>query len=150
MDCAAARLGLDVLEIRRRNLITEFPHTSVTGVVHDPGSYREAMEAAARVVDFAQFRARQQTARADGRWLGLGMSVFAERTGPGSPAFAARRMVITPGFERVELVMDPSGFLEARIGSSPHGQGLKTTLAQLMADEIGVAPDEIRGNYFTL
>jgi aerobic carbon-monoxide dehydrogenase large subunit len=144
MDCAAARLGLDPLEIRRRNLITEFPHTSVTGVVHDPGSYREAMEAAARVVDIAQFRARQQAARADGRWLGLGMSVFAERTGPGTPAFAARRMVITPGFERVELAMDPSGFIEARIGSSPHGQGLKTTLAQLIADEIGIGPDKIR------
>ena len=85
MDCAAARLGLDTLEIRRRNLITEFPHTSVTGVVHDPGSYREAMEAAARVVDIAQFRARQQAARAEGRWLGLGISVFAERTGPGTP-----------------------------------------------------------------
>jgi carbon-monoxide dehydrogenase large subunit len=144
MDCAADRLGLNVLEIRRRNLTAEFPHTSVTGVMHDAGSYREAMEAAGRVVDFAQFRARQHTARADGRWLGLGMSVFAERTGPGSPAFAARRMVMTPGFERVELAMDPSGFLEARIGSSPHGQGLKTTLAQLIADEIGVAPAEIR------
>jgi aerobic carbon-monoxide dehydrogenase large subunit len=144
MDRAAVRLGLDTLEIRRRNLITEFPHTSVTGVVHDPGSYREAMEAAARVVNIAQFRARQQTARADGHWLGLGISVFAERTGPGTPAFAARRMVITPGFERVELVMDPSGSLEARIGSSPHGQGLKTTLAQLIADEIGIAPNEIR------
>jgi aerobic carbon-monoxide dehydrogenase large subunit len=144
MDCAAARLGLDTLEIRRRNLIAEFPYTSVTGVAHDPGSYREAMEAAAEVVDIAQFRARQQTARAEGRWLGLGMSVFAERTGPGTPAFAARRMVITPGFERVELVMDPSGFLEARIGSSPHGQGLKTSLAQLIADEIGITPNEIR------
>jgi carbon-monoxide dehydrogenase large subunit len=144
MDCAAARLGLDPVEIRRRNLIDEFPHTSVTGVVHDPGSYCEAMEAAARIVDRGQFRARQQAARADGHWLGLGMSVLAERTGPGTPAFAARRMVITPGFERVELVMDPSGFLEARIGSSPHGQGLKTTLAQLIADEIGIAPNEIR------
>jgi Molybdopterin-binding domain of aldehyde dehydrogenase len=97
MDCAAVRLGLDTLEIRRRNLIAEFPHTSVTGVVHDPGSYREAMEAAARVVDLAQFRARQEAARAEGCWLGLGISVFAERTGPGTPAFAARRMVITPG-----------------------------------------------------
>jgi carbon-monoxide dehydrogenase large subunit len=144
MDCAAVRLGLDGLEIRRRNLITEFPHTSVTGIVHDPGSYREAMEAAARIVDFAEFRARQQTAHAEGRWLGLGVSVFAERTGPGTPAFAARRMVINPGFERVELAMDPSGFLEARIGSSPHGQGLKTTLAQLIADETGIAPKEIR------
>jgi carbon-monoxide dehydrogenase large subunit len=144
MDCAAARLGLDILEIRRRNFIAEFPHTSVTGVVHDPGSYREAMEAATRVVDIAQFRGRQHTARAEGRWFGLGMSVFAERTGPGTPAFAARRMVITPGFERVELIMDPSGFIEARIGSSPHGQGLKTTLAQLIADETGIAPDQIR------
>src|SRR5215469_10191192 len=144
MDCAALRLGLDALEIRRRNLIAEFPHTSVTGVVHDAGSYREAMEAAARVVDIAQFRARQQAARAEGRWLGLGISVFAERTGPGTPAFAARRMVITLGFERVELVMDPSGSLEARIGSSPHGQGLKTSLAQLIADETGVMPDKIR------
>src|SRR5438309_11359821 len=121
----------------------DFPHTSVTGVVQDAGSYREAMEAAARVVDFAEFRARQQTARADGRWLGLGISVFAERTGPGSPAFAARRMVITPGFERVELAMDPSGFLEARIGSSPHGQGVKTTLAQLIAHYLGVAPTQV-------
>jgi carbon-monoxide dehydrogenase large subunit len=112
----------------------------VTGVVHDPGSYREAMEAAVRVVDIAQFRARQRAARAEGCWLGLGISVFAERTGPGTPAFAARRMVITPGFERVELVMDPSGFLEARIGSSSHGQGLKTSLAQLIADEIGITP----------
>jgi carbon-monoxide dehydrogenase large subunit len=144
MDCAVVRLGLDTLEIRRRNLIAEFPHTSVTGVVHDPGSYREAMEEAAQVIDIDRFRARQQTARAEGRWLGLGISVFAERTGPGTPAFAARRMVITPGFERVELVMDPSGFIEARIGSSPHGQGLKTTLAQLIADEIGIAPNEIR------
>src|SRR5215831_8331587 len=144
MDCAAAELGLDPLEIRSRNLASEFPHTSVTGVVHDPGSYREAMGSAARIVDFAQFRARQQTARAEGRCLGLGLSVFAERTGPGTPAFAARRMVMTPGFERVELAMDPSGFLEARIGSSPHGQGLKTTLAQLIADEIGIAPKQIR------
>jgi carbon-monoxide dehydrogenase large subunit len=144
MDCAAARLGLDPLEIRRRNLITEFPHTSVTGVVQDGGSYREAMEAAAGLVDIAAFRVRQQQARTEGRYLGLGVSVFSERTGPGSPAFAARRMAITPGFERVELAMDPSGFLEARIGSSPHGQGLKTSLAQLLADETGVAPDQIR------
>jgi aerobic carbon-monoxide dehydrogenase large subunit len=144
MDSAAARLGLDPLDIRRRNLIVEFPHKSVTGVVQDGGSYREAMEAAAVVVDIAAFRARQLQARAEGHYLGLGVSVFCERTGPGSPAFVARRTAITPGFERVELAMDPSGFLEARIGSSPHGQGLKTSLAQLLADETGVMPDRIR------
>jgi aerobic carbon-monoxide dehydrogenase large subunit len=144
MDSVAARLGLDALEIRRRNLIAEFPHTSVTGVIQDGGSYREAMEEAAKLVDIAAFRTRQRAARAEGRYLGLGLSVFSERTGPGSPAFAVRRMAITPGFERVELAMDPSGFLEARIGSSPHGQGLKTSLAQLVADETGIMPDQIR------
>lgn len=144
MDCAAARLGFDPLEIRRRNLIASFPYTSVAAIVHDAGSYREAMEAAAQTVEVAAFRARQKEARAKGRYLGIGFSVFAERTGYGTPAFAARKMEITPGFERVELVMDPSGFIEARIGASPHGQGLKTTLAQLLADELGIVPDQIR------
>jgi carbon-monoxide dehydrogenase large subunit len=144
MDCAAARLGLDPLEIRRRNLIAAFPHTSPTGIVHDEGSYCEAMEEAARHVDLPAFRRRQQAARAERHHLGIGFSVFAERTGYGTPAFAARRMEITPGFERVEIAMDPSGFVEARIGVFPHGQGLKTTLAQLLADELGIAPDRIR------
>lgn len=144
MDTAARRLGLDPLDIRRRNLIASFPYTSVTGIVHDPGSYREAMEAAAERLDLAAFRARQQAARAEGRYLGLGFSVFAERTGYGTPTFSLRKMEVTVGFERVEVAMDPSGFVEARIGASPHGQGLKTALAQVLADEIGVTPDRIR------
>src|SRR5216684_4461799 len=102
------------------------------------------MEEAAGLVDIAAFRGRQHRARSEGRYLGLGVSVVCERTGYGTPIFAARKMEVTPGFERVELAMDPSGFLEARIGSSPHGQGLKTSLAQLIADETGVAPDRIR------
>jgi carbon-monoxide dehydrogenase large subunit len=144
MDSAAARLGLDPLEIRRRNLVSSFPHHSVTGMVQDAGTYREAMEDAASIVDIPAFRARQKAARAEGRHLGIGFSVFAERTGYGTPTFAARKMEVTPGYERVELAMDSSGFVEARIGSSPHGQGLKTTLAQILADEIGIAPQHIR------
>ncbi|HTQ32669.1 MAG TPA: xanthine dehydrogenase family protein molybdopterin-binding subunit [Stellaceae bacterium] len=144
MDTAAARLGLDPLDIRRRNLISSFPHHSLTGMVQDAGSYREAMEEAAVMIDLPAFRARQQAARAEGRYLGIGFSVFAERTGYGTPTFSARKMEVTPGWERVELAMDASGNVEARIGASPHGQGLKTTLAQLLADEIGVEPARIR------
>ena len=83
-------------------------------------------------------------ARAAGRYLGIGFATFSERTGYGSPAFAARGMEITPGWETVEIVMDPSGRVEARIGASPHGQGLRTTLAQIIADELGVAPHDVR------
>jgi carbon-monoxide dehydrogenase large subunit len=144
MDKAATQFGITAVDIRRRNLIGKFPYTSATGLVFDEGSYRQTLEMAVEAVDLATFRGRQQAARAEGKYLGIGFATFSERTGYGSPAFAARGMEITPGWETVEIAIDPSGFVEARIGSSPHGQGLRTTLAQIVADEVGVAPDRIR------
>lgn len=144
MDTAAKRFGIDPLEIRRRNLISKFPYTSVTGLVFDEGSYREAMERAAQKIDLPAFRARQKALRAQGRYIGVGFAVFSERSGYGTPAFAARKMAMVPGYETVEMAMDPSGFVEVRIGASPHGQGLRTTLAQIIADEIGITPEKVR------
>jgi carbon-monoxide dehydrogenase large subunit len=144
MDVAGAELGIDPLEVRRRNLVREFPHQSPTGLVYDEGSYVEAMEVAIEAIDVADFRGRQVALREQGRYLGLGFSVFSERTGYGTLAFAARSMDITPGYETVALSMDPSGFVEAQIGASPHGQGLATSLSQLIADELGVMPGSVR------
>lgn len=144
MDKAAAAFGLDPIDIRRRNLIDKFPYTSATGLVFDEGTYKQTMEMAVEAIGLPAFRARQAQARKQGRYLGIGFSTFSERTGYGSPAFAARGMAITPGWETVHLSIDPSGFVEARIGSSPHGQGLRTTLAQIIADEIGVEPQRIK------
>jgi carbon-monoxide dehydrogenase large subunit len=144
MDKAAADFDLSPVEIRRRNLIRNFPFTSATGLVFDEGSYIETLEQAVAHVDLPAFRARQRDARGRGRFLGIGFATFSERTGYGSSAFAARGMEITPGWETVEVTMDPSGRVEARIGASPHGQGLGTTLAQLIADEVGVSPSDVR------
>jgi carbon-monoxide dehydrogenase large subunit len=144
MDRAAAAFGLEPSELRRRNLIDRFPYVSATGLTFDEATYVETMELAIKQIDLAKFRTRQKEARARGRYLGIGFSTFSERTGYGTPAFAARGMEITPGYETVEIAMDPSGFVEARIGASPHGQGLRTTLAQIIADEIGVEPRLIR------
>ena len=144
MDAAAAEFGLEPLEIRRRNLIEKFPHTSVTGLVFDEGSYRATLDMASKALDLPAFRNRQERARSEQRYLGIGFAAFSERTGYGTPAFAARGMGIVPGWETVELSMDPSGYLELRIGASPHGQGLRTTLAQLVADELGVSPERIK------
>jgi aerobic carbon-monoxide dehydrogenase large subunit len=144
MDRGAAAFGLDPVEIRRRNLIRRFPYTSATGLVFDEATYIETMEVAVRTLDIAAFRTRQAKERSNGRFVGLGIATFSERTGYGTPAFAARGMEITPGWEIVELAMDPSGFVEARIGSSPHGQGLRTTLSQIIADELGLVPDRIK------
>jgi aerobic carbon-monoxide dehydrogenase large subunit len=144
MDKAAAAFAIDPVAIRRGNLIRTFPYTSATGLVFDEASYVETMDAAVAAVDIPAFRVRQAQARATGRHLGLGLSTFSERTGYGTQAFAARGMEVTPGWETVDLSMDPSGFVEARIGASPHGQGLRTTLAQIIADELGVTPDRVR------
>jgi aerobic carbon-monoxide dehydrogenase large subunit len=144
MDKAAAALGLSPIDIRKRNLIRRFPYTSATGLVFDEGSYVETLEIAAAHIDLAKFRARQRAARKAGRFLGIGFATFSERTGYGSPAFAARGMEITLGWETVDIVMDPSGQVEARIGASPHGQGLATALAQIVADTVGVRPADVR------
>jgi carbon-monoxide dehydrogenase large subunit len=144
MDKAASAFAIDPVDIRRLNLIDKFPYTSATGLVFDEATYKETLEMAVKAVDVPAFRARQNAARAKGRHLGIGFATFSEHTGYGSPAFAARGMEITPGWETVFLTVDPSGFVEARIGASPHGQGLRTTLAQIIADEIGVTPDVIK------
>ena len=115
------------------------------GLVFDEASYRETLEMAVqRGRSAGVSRAADERRAPKGRFLGIGFATFSERTGYGSPAFAARGMEITPGWETVELTMDPSGLVEVRIGSSPHGQGLRTTLAQIIADEIGVEPQQIR------
>ena len=144
MDVTAAQFGLEPVEIRRRNLIEKFPYTSATGLVFDEASYRQTLDMASEALDLPAFRRRQLQARSQERYLGIGFATFSERTGYGTPAFAARGMGVTPGWETVELTMDPSGYLELRIGASPHGQGLRTTLAQLVADELGLSPDRIR------
>ncbi|HEY0300604.1 MAG TPA: xanthine dehydrogenase family protein molybdopterin-binding subunit [Rhizomicrobium sp.] len=144
MDKAAKAFALDPVDIRRRNLIAQFPYTSATGLVYDEASYQATLEMAVQRIDLPAFRARQREARARGLYLGIGFATFSERTGYGSPAFAARGMAITPGWETVHVTVDPSGFVEARIGSSPHGQGLRTTLAQIIADELGIPPDLIK------
>jgi carbon-monoxide dehydrogenase large subunit len=144
MDKAAGAFGIDVVEIRRRNLIDKFPYKSAMGLDYDEASYQQTLAMAVKQIDLPSFRKRQKEARAQGRHLGIGFATFCERTGYGSSAFAARGMEITPGWETVIVSVDPSGFVEARIGSSPHGQGLRTTLAQIVADEIGVTPDIVK------
>jgi carbon-monoxide dehydrogenase large subunit len=144
MDKAARAFAIDPIDIRRRNLIDKFPYKSAMGLEYDDATYKETLEMAVDAVDVPAFRKRQKEARAKGRHLGIGFATFSERTGYGSPAFAARGMEITPGWETVIVSVDPSGFVEARIGSSPHGQGLCTTLAQIIADEIGVTPEMIK------
>ena len=142
---AAIELDLEVDEIRLRNLVPPgaFPHISATGLSIDEGSYHESVELCASTLDLPAFRDRQRAAREEGRLLGIGLSVFAERTGYGTEAFAQRKMAITPGYDTALVRMDPSGSVLLSVGTSGHGQGHQTTLAQVAADRLGLTPDRV-------
>ncbi|WP_431903255.1 xanthine dehydrogenase family protein molybdopterin-binding subunit [Amycolatopsis thermoflava] len=144
MERAARELGLDPLEIRRRNLITQFPYTGVNAVTYDPGTYRESLdlaEATLRDEGWYEFR---DTAAAEGRHIGIGFCCFSERTGYGSGAFAKRKMAVVPGFDISEIRMDTTGSVVVTSGTMNHGQSHETTLAQIVADRLGLHIDQVK------
>ncbi|MFF0146928.1 carbon-monoxide dehydrogenase large subunit [Amycolatopsis sulphurea] len=138
MDLAGRRLGLDPVEIRRRNLITEFPYHGVNNVTYDPGSYLESLELGEKILrDEGWYELREQAA-AEGRHIGIGYSCFSERTGYGSEAFAKRKMSVVPGFDLSEIRMDLTGSVVVTSGTMNHGQSHETTFAQLVAERLGI------------
>lgn len=145
MDKAAVMVGLSRSEIRQLNTIEkgDFPYTGPNGVTYDEGSYLQCMEKCLDVLDFDGWPKRQQKARQEGRVLGLGFANFSEFTGYGSSAFAARGLNIVPGYETAVVEIDPSGRVIASVGASAHGQGHRTVLAQVIADELGVKPADV-------
>jgi len=141
---AARELDLEPTEIRRRNLITQFPYTGVNNVTYDPGSYLESLNLCESVLREEGWYAAKEAASARGRHLGIGYSCFSERTGYGSAAFAQRKMEVVPGFDISEVRMDTSGALVVTTGTMSHGQSHETTMAQIAADELGLDIAKVR------
>lgn len=135
---AARELGLDPVEVRRRNVITEFPYTGVNNITYDPGSYLESLNLCEQQLRDEGWYEKQAEAAQQGRHIGIGYSCFSERTGYGSAAFAQRKMQIVPGFDISEVRMDTTGAVTVTTGTLSHGQGHETTMAQIVADELGL------------
>jgi aerobic carbon-monoxide dehydrogenase large subunit len=146
MDLGAKALGLDPLEIRRRNLVRadEFPYRIASGIIWDKAGFAECLEAAARAAGYDQLRARQVAARKDGRLFGIGLATYAELTGIGSRIAVAPGMPINTGSETAKISIDSTGAIAAAFGVASHGQGLETTLAQIIADDLGARFEDIR------
>jgi carbon-monoxide dehydrogenase large subunit len=146
MERAAQALGMDPLQVRRVNLIGpgEFPYTGVTGISYDEGSYRESLDLAEQRVTASGWPAERDRLRAGGYRAGIGYSCFSERTAYGTPAMSQRRMRMTPGYDTAQVRMDPSGEVIVTTGTCGHGQGHETTFAQIVADRLGIHPDQVR------
>ena len=141
VDIAARRLGIDPVAIRRKNAIKEYPHSLATGVYCDSGDFPGALDKACDAIDYAGFREQQQTARTEGRYLGVGFSLGIEFSGLSSAILVP--MERQPGFGVATVRFDANGNVQVAHGDQPQGQGHDTTIAQVVADELGLTPDDI-------
>lgn len=146
MDLGAAALGIDPLEIRRRNLVRaeEFPYRIASGIIWDKTGFIECLDAAAEAAGYDQLRKEQAEARKDGRLFGIGIASYAELTGIGSRIAVAPGMPINTGSETAKITIDSTGAITAAFGVASHGQGLETTLAQIVADDLGARFEDVR------
>jgi aerobic carbon-monoxide dehydrogenase large subunit len=146
IDMAARRLVIDPVELRLRNLIRseEFPYRVASGIVWDRSGFVETLTAACNAVGYAQLREEQAKARAEGRLVGIGIATYAELTGIGSRISAAPGMPINTGTEAATIRLDSTGAVTGCFAIAAHGQGLETTLAQIIADELGARIDDIQ------
>ena len=139
-DLAAVELGIDPVEIRKKNFIRpeEFPYVAASGLTFDCGRYELGFDLALKIADYEQLRVEQAKLRKEGRYLGIGLSAFVETAGAGPSKKAP-----TPGWEYASVRAEQTGRVTVLTGTSPHGQGQETTFAQIVADELGVGPSDV-------
>jgi carbon-monoxide dehydrogenase large subunit len=149
LDIIARELNLDPIDIRRRNYVhrDEPPLAMLTGQPFTGVTTQEAVEQAARIVDWGGFRERQRAARERGRFLGLGIASYLEAApGPRNPAASGAGGGIL-GNEVTHVSLERDGAITIITQQHPHGQGHQTTLAQVASDELGVAISDITVRY---
>ena len=146
IDMAARRLGLDPRELRLRNFVREeeFPYKTGSGIVWDRSGFTDCLVAACDAAGYEALRREQAAARAAGRWFGIGLSSYAELTGIGSRIAAAPGMPINTGTETASIRVDSTGAVQVAVGVASHGQGLETTLAQVVAEHLGCRVEDVR------
>ncbi|MGW3953595.1 xanthine dehydrogenase family protein molybdopterin-binding subunit [Streptomyces sp. NPDC004752] len=147
MDELAAELGLDPVELRRRNWIRheEFPYTTVAGLTYDSGDYEAATDKALALFGYDELRAeqRERNARGDTVRLGIGVSTFTEMCGLAPSRVLRDLRYGAGGWEAASIRMLPTGKVEVVTGTSPHGQGHETCWSQIAADVLGVPFEDV-------
>ena len=140
MDIAAHELGMDSAQFRLKNFPQpkEFPFTTITGLTYDSAKYQESLKRALQLAGYDTLRRRQKNGWKQGKYYGVGVSTYVEICAIGPSA-------ATPagGWESGTVRVEPTGKVTVLTGASPHGQGQETTFAQLIADELGIDPEDV-------
>ncbi|GAA4336548.1 molybdopterin-dependent oxidoreductase [Actinomadura luteofluorescens] len=148
MDELADELGIDPIEVRRRNWIAhdEFPYETIAGLTYDTGNYEAATDKALELFQYDKLRAEQadRRERRDPVQLGIGVSTFTEMCGLAPSRVLGSLSYGAGGWEHASVRVLPSGKVEVVTGSSPHGQGHATAWAQIAADRLGVPFEDVK------
>ena len=145
VDAAAAALKMDAADIRKKNFIPKFSDGYQTKVAlsYDSGNYLGAFDKLLGMLDYKKFRADQAAARAQGRLMGIGFSTYIEAC-----SIAPSKVVGSLGaqaglWESGKVQVHPTGKVSVFTGSHSHGQGHETTMAQIVADSLGIPMDDV-------
>ena len=143
MDVLADELGMDPVELRRKNFVKkeQMPYVSVMGWEYDGGDYEGALQEALRIAGYEELLKEQEEARKEGRIMGIGLSTFTEivGAGPGKKCHIAGIEM----FDSAELRLHPTGKAILKLGVKSQGQGHETTFAQIVAGELGIPAEDV-------
>jgi carbon-monoxide dehydrogenase large subunit len=143
MDILADELGMDPVELRRKNFIRkdQFPYSSALGFTYDSGDYHRTLDKALDIIGYKALIAEQAEKRAKGELMGIGLSTFTEAVGAGpSKHFDILGIKM---FDSAEIRIHPTGSGIVRAGTKSQGQGHETTWAQIVAEELGLDAQNI-------
>lgn len=145
MNMAAKKLNIDPVKLRLKNMVRpeEFPYKTPSGIVWDQSAFTEGLQSASDTFAYHERREYQAKARAEGKLVGIGVASYAELSGIGSKISASPGMPINTGTDTCVLSLDSTGAITAAFGCAAHGQGHETTLAQVVADELGANIEDI-------
>jgi carbon-monoxide dehydrogenase large subunit len=147
MNALADKVGVDPLELRRRNFIAKeaYPYTAWSGLVYDSGDHDAAASEAARLVGYDELRARQQTQNVEGatKRLGIGVSSYFEMCGLAPSRVLASLNYSAGGWEAATVRVLPTAKVQVVTGSAPHGQGHETSWSMIVAEKLGISPDDV-------
>lgn len=146
IEFGARELGIDIVEIRRRNLITrsDFPYSAPGGRVYDSGDPPAMLDKLLSLANYSALRQEQSALRKDGVLMGLGMACFIDKAGTGPSANLAKRGGLHGGWECAIVRVHSDGKVTLFAGSHSHGQGHEITFCQIAADRLGLDIDDIR------
>jgi carbon-monoxide dehydrogenase large subunit len=147
MDVLADQMGIDPMDLRKRNFIQkeQFPYTAFTGLVYDSGDHLQAAELAAEMADYDGVRARQTTQNVPGatKLLGIGQASYFEMCGLAPSRVLASLNYSAGGWEAATVRILPTNKVQVVTGTAPHGQGHETAWSMIVADRLGISPDDV-------